>query len=36
MNNPIRIIIADDHPIVRGGLCKFIDAEPRFKVVARG
>src|SRR5215831_10494062 len=34
MGNEINIIIADDHPIVRGGLSKFIDAEPRFKVVA--
>jgi len=34
MGNEINIIIADDHPIVRGGLCKFIEAEPRFKVVA--
>ncbi len=34
MGSEVNIIIADDHPIVRGGLCKFIDAEPRFKVVA--
>ncbi|HZS45198.1 MAG TPA: response regulator transcription factor [Blastocatellia bacterium] len=34
MDSEINIIIADDHPIVRGGLSKFIDAEPRFKVVA--
>ena len=34
MGNEINIIIADDHPIVRGGLSKFIDAEPRFKVIA--
>jgi len=34
VNNELHIVIADDHPIVRGGLRQFIDAEPRFKVVA--
>ena len=34
MNNDIHIVIADDHPIVRGGLRQYIEAEPRFKVVA--
>jgi len=34
VNNDIHIVIADDHPIVRGGLRQYIEAEPRFKVVA--
>ena len=29
------VIIADDHPIFRGGLCALIDAEPSFSVVAQ-
>jgi DNA-binding NarL/FixJ family response regulator len=30
---PIRILIADDHPIFRDGLRKLLEAEPGFKVV---
>jgi two-component system nitrate/nitrite response regulator NarL len=30
---PIRIFIADDHPIFRGGLRSLLDMEPRFLVV---
>lgn len=30
----IRIVIADDHPIVRQGLCKIIEADPQLKIVA--
>ncbi len=30
----IRIIIADDHPIVRRGLCDLLDASPEFTVLA--
>lgn len=34
MTDPIRIIIADDHPIVRKGLRQTIEAEPTLQVVA--
>jgi len=36
MNEPltVRVIIADDHPIVRDGLTTILDADPQFKVVA--
>ena len=34
MSNPIRIVIADDHPIVRTGLRRVIEGEPDFEVVA--
>lgn len=34
MNNEITIIIADDHPIVRKGLCEVIEEESRFVVLA--
>src|SRR6516225_9501600 len=34
MSNPIRIVIADDHPIVRTGLRCVIEGEPDFEVVA--
>ena len=32
--NPIQIVIADDHPIVRQGLSKMIEADPQLKIVA--
>jgi len=32
---PIRVVIADDHPIVRDGLCKLLEGEPGFEVVGR-
>lgn len=32
--NPIRIVIADDHPLVRSGLREAIEAEPGLVVVA--
>lgn len=32
--NDIRIVIADDHPIVRKGLCKIIEADPQLMIVA--
>jgi DNA-binding NarL/FixJ family response regulator len=34
MNAETRIIIADDHPIFRRGLCGVVEAEPHLKVVA--
>lgn len=33
MSNEISIIIADDHPIVRKGLCQVIEADTRLKVL---
>lgn len=32
--NPIRILIADDHPLFRDGLRRLLQAEPMFEVVA--
>ena len=32
-STPIRIVIADDHPIFRDGLRRLLDADPRFDVV---
>ena len=34
MKTEIRILIADDHPLLRQGLRQAIEADPRFKVVA--
>lgn len=34
MNNEIRIVLADDHPIVRRGLRLTIESDPRLQVVA--
>jgi DNA-binding NarL/FixJ family response regulator len=34
MENEIRVLIADDHPVVRRGLRQTIEADPRLKVVA--
>ena len=34
MKNEIRIVIADDHPIVRHGLKEMIETDPSLKVVA--
>ena len=34
MSNPIRIVIADDHPIVRTGLRRVIEGELDFEVMA--
>jgi DNA-binding NarL/FixJ family response regulator len=34
MENEIRVVIADDHPVVRQGLRQTIEADPNLKVVA--
>jgi two-component system, NarL family, response regulator DegU len=34
MSDRIRILVADDHPIVRKGLCEIIEEEPDLKVIA--
>ena len=33
MTEPIRLLIADDHPIVRGGLRGMLSSQPEFEVV---
>jgi DNA-binding NarL/FixJ family response regulator len=35
MSNPLRIIIADDHPIVRRGLCDVITSDPSLRLVGQ-
>lgn len=34
MDNEIRVLIADDHPVLRRGLLQVIESDPRLKVVA--
>lgn len=34
MNEPIRILIADDHPVVRDGLTAILETQPEFEVIA--
>ena len=34
ISHEIRVVIADDHPVVRRGLRQAIEADPRLKVVA--
>ena len=33
MNRPIRIVVADDHPIVRAGIVGLLESEPGIEVV---
>jgi DNA-binding NarL/FixJ family response regulator len=33
-HDPVRVVIADDHPIFRDGLRKLLESDPGFKVVA--
>jgi DNA-binding NarL/FixJ family response regulator len=35
MTHEIRLVIADDHPIVRKGLCSSIEEEPSLKVIGQ-
>lgn len=35
MTRPIRVLIADDHAVVRQGLCQICDAEPDIQVVGQ-
>ncbi len=34
MNEPVRVVVADDHPVFRGGLQVTLDDEPDIEVVA--
>ena len=34
MNDPVTIVIADDHPMIRSGLRQAIDRDYRYRVVA--
>jgi DNA-binding NarL/FixJ family response regulator len=34
MNSPIRLLIADDHPLLRAGLRQVIETDPRLHIVA--
>ncbi|RII08114.1 Transcriptional regulatory protein LiaR [Streptomyces sp. YIM 130001] len=34
MSDPVRLLLADDHPVVRAGLRAVLDTEPGFRVVA--
>jgi two-component system nitrate/nitrite response regulator NarL len=31
--SPIRVLVADDHPIFRAGLCKLLETDPDFRVI---
>jgi len=35
MSNPVRILVADDHPLFREGVAHSLGAEPDFKVIAQ-
>ncbi|MDE2700839.1 MAG: response regulator transcription factor, partial [Gemmatimonadota bacterium] len=33
MSKPIRIVVADDHPVVRDGLIAMLQTQPDFEVI---
>ena len=33
LNRPLRLLVADDHPVVRAGLIAMLEADPRMTVV---
>lgn len=35
-SHPIRVLVVDDHPLMRDGIVSMIDSEPDMKVVAQG
>ncbi len=35
MNSPISVIIADDHPIFRKGLCEVIESDPALRLIGQ-
>ena len=35
MNGPVRLVVADDHPVVRDGLVGMFSADPEFEVVGQ-
>lgn len=35
MSHEIKIVMADDHPVVREGLCRVIELDPQIKIIAQ-
>ena len=33
MTDPLRVLVVDDHPIVRGGIAALVQDEPEFELV---
>jgi DNA-binding NarL/FixJ family response regulator len=36
MNEPIRLLVVDDHPLLREGVCNTLESEDNFEVVGQG
>ena len=36
MNNPIRILVVDDHPLLREGVCSTLESVQEFEVIGQG